>query len=274
MLIALTSAGGSPGVTTTAVALAVMWPRPVLVVEADPSGRSAMLAGFFRGQQDRAGLVELVAAHHSGLLATTLPRMAFPIEANDHARFLVGGKSHEQAPGLAKLWEPLLGVLRDLSAGGQDVLIDAGRLGLEGWPRPLVMHSDVTLLFMRSSLPAIVGSRSWSAALMADARPGHVVHAVPVGEGDPYSLREIGQALGMSPLGSVAWDPRRAAVFSEGKSRPVSKLGQTNAAFDASAYARSIQKLGRSVMKAAETGGLDSLETDRWVTQGRKVQQR
>ena len=40
-VIALTSASGSPGVTTTALGLALLWPRPVLLVEADPTGGSA-----------------------------------------------------------------------------------------------------------------------------------------------------------------------------------------------------------------------------------------
>ena len=49
-LIVLTSAAGSPGVTTTALGLALTWHRPVLLVEADPTGGSALLAGYFRGQ--------------------------------------------------------------------------------------------------------------------------------------------------------------------------------------------------------------------------------
>ena len=35
-LIVLTSASGSPGVTTTALGLALGWPRPALLVDADP----------------------------------------------------------------------------------------------------------------------------------------------------------------------------------------------------------------------------------------------
>ena len=48
-VIALGSAAGSPGVTTSALGLALTWPRPVLLIEADPTGGSAILAGFFRG---------------------------------------------------------------------------------------------------------------------------------------------------------------------------------------------------------------------------------
>jgi hypothetical protein len=49
-LIVLASASGSPGVTTTALGLALTWPRPVLLVEADPTGGSAVAAGYLRGQ--------------------------------------------------------------------------------------------------------------------------------------------------------------------------------------------------------------------------------
>ena len=36
-VIALGSAAGSPGVTTSALGLALTWPRPVLLIEADPT---------------------------------------------------------------------------------------------------------------------------------------------------------------------------------------------------------------------------------------------
>lgn len=54
-MITLVSASGAPGVTSTALALASSWPRPVLLVEADPSGSSALLAGFWRGSRDHTG---------------------------------------------------------------------------------------------------------------------------------------------------------------------------------------------------------------------------
>ena len=63
-VIVLASAAGSPGVTTSTLGLALTWPRPVLLVEADPTGGSAMLAGFFRGTTAQtAGLIDLVWAH-------------------------------------------------------------------------------------------------------------------------------------------------------------------------------------------------------------------
>ena len=65
-VIALTSASGSPGVTTTALGLALLWPRPVLLVEADPTGGSGLLAGYFRGTREYdGGLIELALTSSS-----------------------------------------------------------------------------------------------------------------------------------------------------------------------------------------------------------------
>ncbi|HEY9562625.1 MAG TPA: hypothetical protein VIR30_02545, partial [Nocardioides sp.] len=58
-VIALCSASGSPGVTTTALGMALLWPRPVLLIEADATGGSGILAGYFRGIKSYdQGLVE------------------------------------------------------------------------------------------------------------------------------------------------------------------------------------------------------------------------
>ena len=71
-VVCLTSASGSPGVTTTAVGIAFCWPRPVLLVEADPTGGSGVLAGIparhdaVRRRVDRA---RALTAGHGGRAA-------------------------------------------------------------------------------------------------------------------------------------------------------------------------------------------------------------
>ena len=62
-VICLTAAAGSPGVTSTVLGMALCWPRPVLVVEADPTAGSAILAGRFRGLQGDIGRARFPAAH-------------------------------------------------------------------------------------------------------------------------------------------------------------------------------------------------------------------
>lgn len=246
-IITLTSASGSPGVTTTALGLAMVWPRPVLLVEADPTGGSALLAGYWRGQVDHVGLLDLVLAERHGVLADALPRMQFAVEGFG-ASLLVGTKSHEQAGSLARLWDPLLGVLQNLS--GQDVIVDAGRLGLDGSPRSLLTYSDVTVLLTLSSLRALAAARSWAATLAADVVPGHEVKIVIVGEGRKYRAREVTRTLGLPVAGSIEWDPRRAEVFADGAPYPVPRFGGEQAAnrgFEQSGYVRSLRSLAAAL---------------------------
>lgn len=246
-IITLASASGSPGVTTTALGLALAWPRPVLLIEADPTGGSALLAGYWRGQRDQAGLLELVMAERHGVLADALPRLVLAID-DTNVSVVAGTKSHEQAASLVRLWDPLLLVLQDLS--GQDVIVDAGRLGLEGCPQPLIRHSDVTLLVTHSSLVALAAARSWAKTLGADVVPGHDAKIVLVGEGRKYRAGEVTRTLGLPVAASIEWDPKRAAVFSDGSPFPPARFGgeQGSArAFDQSGYLRSLRTLATAL---------------------------
>ena len=59
MLIAVVSSKGSPGATTTSLALTLAWPRPALLAELDPRGGD-ILWGYGRGQNvGGAGLLRL-----------------------------------------------------------------------------------------------------------------------------------------------------------------------------------------------------------------------
>ena len=268
-LITLTSASGAPGVTTTTLALAACWPRPCLLVEADPSGSSALLAGYWRGTRDHTGVVDLVKAHRAGVLADALLRMAMPVEGTQ-ASVIIGSRSHEQAAGLSRLWEPLTQVLRDLAARDQDVLVDAGRLGLEGSPAPLVGQADVTVLVARSTLVAVAGARSWALSLQEGAGPGHEVRLLLVGAGRPYSAGEVSRALGVGVVGSIGWDPARAAVFSHGDPLPAPRglrrlrggPDAARAAFAASGYQRSIHAAGEALRAVVERSERDRA---RWI---------
>jgi hypothetical protein len=51
---------------------------------------------------------------------------------------IAGTTAHGQARSLESLWEPLATVLKSLDVLGQDVIVDAGRLGLAGAPEPLL----------------------------------------------------------------------------------------------------------------------------------------
>ena len=149
-VICLTSASGSPGVTTTAVGLAFCWTRPVLLVEADPTGGSGILAGFMKGTTPYdAGLVELALSPLG--TADALRDVVRPLSPN--VSLVAGTRTHAQAAALRDVWEPLASALRELEASGQDVIVDAGRLGLTGSPQQLLDSADATVLVTRANLP-------------------------------------------------------------------------------------------------------------------------
>ncbi|MFD8811197.1 hypothetical protein ACFV23_06850, partial [Streptomyces sp. NPDC059627] len=84
-LIAIAADKGSPGVTTTAVALAAVWPRRVLLAEADPAGgdlvyRSAAAHGG--PLNPNTGMLSIAATARRGLV---------PDQLWDHVQPLSGG---------------------------------------------------------------------------------------------------------------------------------------------------------------------------------------
>ncbi|NLD78045.1 MAG: hypothetical protein GX643_15425 [Acidimicrobiales bacterium] len=217
-VVALTSASGSPGVTTTALGLALLWPRPVLLIEADPTGGSNLLAGYFRGLREyQAGLIELALTAID--LADALAEVAQPIEGTS-VSFVAGTRSHTQARAVRELWAPLAEVLSEVEATGQDVIVDAGRLGLAGSPEPLLEAADLTLLLARTTLPHLSALRSWAEAFQRDPLDWHQAGVLLVGEGQPYSAREVAGVVKLPVVASLPEDPESAAVFSRGAQPP------------------------------------------------------
>lgn len=229
-VIALCSASGSPGVTTTALGLALLWPRPVLLVEADPTGGSGILAGYFRGIRPyEQGIVELALS--SSDVADMLPRTAQTI-ASSPAVFIPGTRAHTQAAALDGLWPPLTTALHELESTGQDVIVDCGRLGLAGWPEPVLAEADLSLILCRTHLPSISATRSWAETVQRGHPPWSHPSVLLVGEGQPYAAKEVATVLGLTVLSVLADDPEPAAVLHRGTS--------VSARFDSSPLIRSL----------------------------------
>lgn len=222
-VVVLASASGSPGVTTTTLGLGLTWPREALVVEADPTGGSAMAAGYLRGQVAAPeGLIELALAAQDGRILDRLREVAVQLPGSTTG-LVAGARSHQQSRALVGLWEPLSSVLAGLDTLGRDVLVDAGRLGLHGFAMPLLESADLALLVTRSDLVALAGARSWAQTLRdrfdqvgASASLGVLL----IGENAPFTPREVASVLGLPVVAAVAWDPRSARVLSHGDDPP------------------------------------------------------
>ena len=242
-VVCLTSASGSPGVTTTTVGLAFCWPRPVLLVEADPTGGSGILAGFLRGTTPYdVGLIELALSPLG--VADALRDVVRPLNSN--VSLVAGTRTHAQAPALCDVWEPLAAALSELEVSGQDVIVDAGRLGLTGSPQPLLEAADLTLLLTRATLPSISAARSWAEAVRQPATGWQHAGLLLLGEGRPYRDTEVSKVLGMPVVADLPDDPEAAAVYYRGATPPRH--------FETGPYVRSLQAAAQSIQAQVVRG--------------------
>ncbi|MFZ0158721.1 MAG: hypothetical protein WAL50_06800 [Kineosporiaceae bacterium] len=219
-LTVLTSASGAPGVSTSSLGLALAWPRPVLLVEADPTGGSAMLAGWFHGRppHDR-GLVDLAMAHSQGDLRRALPTVVIRIP-NTSVDLISGVRSPTQAAAVAPLWPAMATALRTLDGSGVDVLVDAGRLGLVNAPTALLDAADAVLLTCRATLPAISAARGWARELTERfTAVGTAQHLglLVVGPGHTFGAGEVKGVLGLPLIATLPWDPKTAQAIHLGE---------------------------------------------------------
>jgi hypothetical protein len=225
-VIALTSAKGSPGVTTTALALAWAWPqvapgRRVLVVDADMAGGD-LAPGYLRGAvSSNDGVLGLAAARPADL-GTGLWDHLIAVDESATILLLTGISDPAQARSLTGVWPSLAEVFTDPDGelAGVDVLVDLGRVGTANEAAALRARADLMLLVLRSSLRASAAARAAGRRLVEerDATTGGIdsLGCVVVAEGQPYSSGEIATAVGLPVRARVAWDPTSAAVLSDG----------------------------------------------------------
>lgn len=242
-VICLTSASGSPGVTTTAVGLAFCWPRPVVLVEADPTGGSGILAGFLKGTTPYdTGLVELALSPLDA--ADALRDVVRPLSPS--VGLVAGTRTHTQSSALRDVWAPLAEALQDLEASGQDVIIDAGRLGLVGSPQPLLDTADVTLLTSRTTLPSIAAARSWAESAREPATGWRHPGLLLIGAGQPYRAAEVSTALGIPVAVEIPDEPAAAAVYHRGSNPPRQ--------FESGSYVRGLKAAAQGLQALVERG--------------------
>jgi hypothetical protein len=246
-ILILTSAGGSPGVTTLAIGLALTWPRPVLLADCDPGAHQAVLAGYLRGQSSSGkGLLRVAEAHRDRRpLREVVIDQCLPLTGEDGDRrlFLPGFTRPGSASHFGAVWEDLADTFDRLGDVDIDVIVDAGRIGPTGLPAPLVERGTLTALVLASSLRAVMSARVHLPTMTDHSRLSSSTHhpfgLVVVGEGQPYASGEISKALGLPVVAAVARDPQAAAHLSDGRTRP--------RRFDSSALVRSLRSAATSL---------------------------
>lgn len=240
-VIAMTSLAGAPGVTTSTVAWALHSQRPTLIVEADVTGGSAILAGVWEGTRRHQPSILALASADPQDYRDTIYQQAQLLPECDDRWVLPAVGSGVQAASMLHVWGPLSATLAEISrTTGVDVLVDAGRLGMSGSAWPLIDAADAVLLFTDSTTPALNAAHIALPTLRAelDASGSHErLAVVPVlAPPGPTSLAarlsgraEAGRAMRQTVRGQVAasvhptkaiagirYDPRAASVYSDG----------------------------------------------------------
>jgi hypothetical protein len=263
--IFLCSVAGSPGVTTTVVGLAEVWPRPVIVVEADSSKPSSIIPGYMQGQLDNSrGLLQLaVQTQRHGLTNEALWDQLVPLAADLQKADLASGKyllsaisNTVAAQNMTGLWSDLAVVLSAQADSGVDVIIDGGRYTPGDGRTPLLQMADAALVLARPVLPDLAALVAPLASIREVlSRVGHEDYLGLVlmkSVAGNYGVGDIEKNLNTPAVGRIGWDPSNAAVFSQGEPRPrtfkrseiLSGLTALAAAADAQIRERA-QRLGK-----------------------------
>jgi hypothetical protein len=223
-LIAIAADKGAPGVTTAAVALAAVWPRPVLLAECDPAGGDLIYrlpAASGSRLDPRRGLLSLAISARRG---------GHPGQVWEHAQKLRGGldvlvgvANAEQGAGLDLMWDQVGAALAALPEA--DVIADCGRLGADGRAYDLLARADAVILVTRANLGDLVRLRDRAGAIDAAIRghgglPGRI-GALVIADHKHFgpALAEVTQVLSgagsaVSVLGGLAHEPRSAEMLS------------------------------------------------------------
>jgi hypothetical protein len=203
---------GSPGVSLGTWGLFHCWPRPVIGLEADPSGGSWALT---HGLSWDPGLMDLAAEESRASITTeAIDRCSIAVTATK--RVVCAPK------------EPLL-VRRGLEwlhdrlgawPASLDVIVDAGRC--DG-THPMLDRADAVLVWTRTDPQSLGATAALLASLERNVRAGVVVRIVTVGD-RPYTPTETvealadiaGPRLNVRAGAALPFDPRLAEVLTIG----------------------------------------------------------
>lgn len=222
MMISMLSISGSPGVSTLALASAIHASNDAraCLVEADPIGSSPALAGYLKGARrlEDNSVVNLVAPNQRGELPTAFTSQLVPLTDDGRVGVLPGLVHAGQAYTARALWGPVADLLAEMSISGDNVVVDAGRVGHAYYPWPMVTAADIVALVVRSERVAVAAARAGLEAIRRnlESNRSQAPLGVIVVESGPYEGREVAQALGLPLLTSVPHDVTGASEYSQG----------------------------------------------------------
>ncbi|MGI5206235.1 hypothetical protein ACQEU6_32265 [Spirillospora sp. CA-108201] len=234
----LISPGGSPGVSTTALGLALAWPGRVLLAECDPMGRR-VLPGFMADRMHASagpgllGLAMAAEADPQGPVA--LEEYVVPITDDGHARLLHGVRDPRHGIRLRPLWRRLA---EALLAWDGDVIADLGRVGGTDTPTELLKSADAVVMVLKPTVTQVDAAATRLDALKELVGGQAAIRLCLIADG-AYSAADVERVLGFPVLAELPCSPTDARVLSDG-ARP-------RLTFRTSLLVRSLDVLGHRI---------------------------
>lgn len=234
MITALTSISASPGVSTTAVAWAYTNERRTVIVEADTTGGSPILAGVWRGRHAHDASVLSLAAEAPEDYAQAILRIALPLPETEERWLLPAISSPVQAASVQPYWVDIATALAQLSENGYDVVVDLGRYGQPRAATALLDVADTVLVMTDTTLPAVSVLRQHLPVLrerLASHGRARRLGVTPVIGDDekavalrPFSQADLSKSLSQltqtPTVGGIPRSTRHAAVYHYSAPRP------------------------------------------------------
>ena len=198
MLLALVSAKGSPGVTTTALALSAVAGDHGLLVELDPSGGSIEC---WTGATGEPGLIRVANGLRRSIDPNALLAHAVPSPSGVRSVLAPTAGALAEAT-IAMTGDRLVSALAELDAM---VVVDGGRWSRSQSTARRVVGCDVIGVVCAPTVEGVEAAR-W---LIDPLRSTAAAPLVLVLVGDrPYSPPEVAAVVGVPVLGVLPWDSR------------------------------------------------------------------
>lgn len=256
--ILLMSLSGSPGITTTAVALTRCWPRNAILLEADTSKSSPVLSGYLKGRYgSEKSLINLAIAatqtgrvDHNDLWAQLVPLDAEDLESA--TRWLLPGLMEaKSASSLDRIWGDIVSAASNFESTGIDVIIDAGRWNVNDTRSALLRAADSIIVTAHPSLPDAFAILHRLEEIQQEldriGRSSDLQLLIIDKQAASYTASEVANSLGLDLAGALPYDASSASVFSDG----APAINQTK--FNKRLYVRAVNQLATSINSAIET---------------------
>ncbi|GAB2717380.1 hypothetical protein [Kitasatospora kifunensis] len=227
-VVTVSGCPGSPGATSTALALLMTWPlefgRQVVLAECDPDG-GAVVLGALAGRSPEFGsygMRNLGVAASQGQLGEAFWRQLVDLADGAANRLLLPGFTDPaQSVGLAYSWDRIAEFFTEIERvlPSHDVIVDLGRSGGTGPSAPLVRRADLQLLVVRNTLRGIAAAQNRARALRTDLEahsPGADGLALVVIDEGPYGTDEVARQIGAPVAMTLPYSSQAAAVLSDG----------------------------------------------------------